>query len=935
MTPTPTIPRPAPRREFMNRGGVAPPATLHVTGAFPPLPIPNLVITPAPVRDLSRSSLFSDIAEQGPQAVMPRPGDTFLGFRLIEELGRGSFARVFLANQQALSDREVVLKISLRPTREAERLARLQHTNIVPVYSVHNAAPVQAICMPYLGRQTIGDLLQTHRKSHQAAGLSTRKAVRTRRASTTTAGSPAGASPSGSQDSMRMRIPVTGAPPAGDLVGNTRAVLQILAELAAGLDHAHQRGILHLDLKPANVLLADTGEPMLLDFNLSVDATEKNREMVGGTIPYMAPEQLIDLRSRGRGRIDARSDLYSLGVMAYEMLTGTVPFPLESRGLSDFEGLLAARHKCLLPLREANPDVSPALASIVRKLLAPDPGHRYQTAADLREDLERQLADRPLRFARDRSPIERVGKWRRRHPRSLLVMGLVVALTLAGGSFTLAYHHAEARAAAEGVARARRSREALETTRLDLILPGPSDRSRGISRANELLSEFGLPGDPNWRQRAVFRQIPAADRVSAAENLGEFLLLLAHARWEESRGQDEPRRRGVARELLRLNHLAEGCFDGAAAPPFLYRQRAALAAVVGDPVPAETPRTASSARDHFLNGVDAIAAGRYAKATESLERSIAAQPDHAAAHFCLGFCRQQRGEFERAAERYDMARVLMPNDLRPFFQRGVMFAFQNRHEESEAEFSRVLEIDTEYVTAHINRGWARLEMGKYEEAESDFTAALAKKAPPVRVHTLRAQARDALHDSDGADADRAAASEMQPVTEEDYLARGTTNLVPKPATALADFRAAERINPGSLVALRNQIHVLADHLRDDPGALIVATRSVELFPEHMEFRVGRAIILARMGKREEAHREAEGVHLTAKESLLTFQLGCVYSLTSRTHPDDRVKAFTFLRKAVRDGFHDTTILQTDRNLEPIREFPDFKAILISIRYLFL
>jgi serine/threonine protein kinase/tetratricopeptide (TPR) repeat protein len=919
----------------MNRGGVAPSATIQVAGAFPPLPIPNLVITPAPVRDLSRSSLFNDIAEHGPQAVMPRPGDTFLGFRLIEELGRGSFARVFLANQQALSDREVVLKISLRPTREAERLARLQHTNIVPVYSVHNATPVQAICMPYLGRQTIGDLLQTHRKSHQAAGLSTRKAVRTRRASTTTVGRPAGASPSGSQDSMRMRIPLSGAPPAGDLVGNTRVVLQILAELAAGLDHAHQRGILHLDLKPANVLLADTGEPMLLDFNLSVDATEKNREMVGGTIPYMAPEQLIDLRSRGRGQIDARSDLYSLGVMAYEMLTGTVPFPLESRGLSDFEGLLAARHKCLLPLREANPDVSPALASIVRKLLAPDPGHRYQTAADLREDLERQLADRPLRFARDRSPIERVGKWRRRHPRSLLVMGLVVALTLAGGSFTLAYHHAEARAAAEGEARARRSREALETTRLDLILPGAADRSRGISRANELLSEFGLPGDPNWRHRAAFRQIPTADRVSAAENLGEFLLLLAHARWEESRGQNEPRRRGVARELLRLNSLAEGCFEGTAVPPFLYRQRAALAAVVGDPAPAETPRGASNARDHFLDGVDAITAGRFANAADSLERTIAAQPDHAAAQFCLGFRRQQRGEFERAAERYDMARVLMPNDLRPFFQRGVIFALQDRHEESEVEFSRVLEIDPVHVNAYINRGWARMGMGKYGEAESDFTAAIEKKAPPVWVHTLRAQARDGLHDSNGAKADRAAASEMQPVTEEDYLARGEANLATNPTAALDDFRAAERVNPRSLHPLKNQIHVLADCLQDEPLALETVTRAVELYPNHKVFRVGRSIILARMGRREEAHREAERVQPTAKESLLTFQLSCVYALTSRTHPDDRIKAFTLLRQAVRDGFHDTAILQADRNLAPIREFPDFKAILVSIRYLFL
>ena len=80
-----------------------------------------------------------------------RVGDTICGFRLVGELGRGAFARVFLAHQEALADRPVALKVTLRPTREAERLARLQHTNVVPVHSVHDAAPAQLICMPFLG----------------------------------------------------------------------------------------------------------------------------------------------------------------------------------------------------------------------------------------------------------------------------------------------------------------------------------------------------------------------------------------------------------------------------------------------------------------------------------------------------------------------------------------------------------------------------------------------------------------------------------------------------------------------------------------------------------------------------------------------------------------------------------------------------------------
>src|SRR5207248_7687227 len=156
------------------------------------------------------------------------------------------------------------------------------------------------------------------------------------------------------------------------LIGDPRAVLKVLGQLAAGLAHAHARGILHLDLKPANVLLPDDAEPMLLDFNLSFDAADPERELVGGTVPYMATEQLIDLRTRGRGTVDARTDLYSLGVMAFEMLTGNVPFPASSRDLIDMDGLIEARRAGPPSVRELNPAVSPAVEAIVHKLLAPE-----------------------------------------------------------------------------------------------------------------------------------------------------------------------------------------------------------------------------------------------------------------------------------------------------------------------------------------------------------------------------------------------------------------------------------------------------------------------------------------------------------------------------------------------------------------------------------
>src|SRR5262249_16798299 len=162
-----------------------------------------------------------------------------------------------------------------------------------------------------------------------------------------------------------------------------QAVCWVGSCLADALHYAHEHGLVHLDLKPANVLLTADGQPMLLDFHLAREPLAPGcaaAEGIGGTADYMPPEQRPPLAAVPEGRpvpaaVDARSDLYSLGVLLYRALGG--PLPLAPG---------PARH-----LRRANPSVSVGLADILARCLAHDPRHRYKDAAALAADLQRHL----------------------------------------------------------------------------------------------------------------------------------------------------------------------------------------------------------------------------------------------------------------------------------------------------------------------------------------------------------------------------------------------------------------------------------------------------------------------------------------------------------------------------------------------------------------
>ena len=341
----------------------------------------------------------------------PRVGDSLLGFFLAAELGRGTFGRVYLAQESALGEREVALKLALGGGEEAYLLGKLRHPNIVPVLSVQQdeVTGLSAFCMPYLGRATLADVLDGVFET----------AVPPRRARSIV-------------EAIR-RIDGIGdaaeSQPSDPVLAEGTyldGVLHLTAQLCDALEHAHRQGICHRDLKPSNVLVPRDGRPLLLDFNLAADG-DLSPHRVGGTLPYMAPESLTHLLQDGDGPdlpvAEPRSDLFSLGVMLYELLTGTLPFgPMSVEGpIREVAEQLRVRQLAGPdPVQRRNSQVTDSVAQVLEKCLAPDVDNRFQTAAEMAAALRRELR-----------PWRRGQRWVRSHRRFVAALtGMVLVAVL-------------------------------------------------------------------------------------------------------------------------------------------------------------------------------------------------------------------------------------------------------------------------------------------------------------------------------------------------------------------------------------------------------------------------------------------------------------------------------------------------------------------------
>ncbi len=522
-----------------------------------------------------------------------------------------------------------------------------------------------------------------------------------------------------------------------------------MARLAEGLHHAHQRGILHRDIKPSNILIAADGQPLLLDFNLARSGEDDPAHAtIGGTIAYMAPEHLRALVGRTPAlirQVDQRSDIYSLGMVLAEMLTGHRPFA-QSGSYSaiplQIEAMALERSKAVASVRRDRPDLSWGLESIARKCLAADPEARYQRADHLADDLRRLLEDRPLGHAPELSRAERARKFARRHPRlasagsvagaAVLVL-LVVGSALAAARSQLADSRARdlVRAHDAGVMKAL----CLVNTRLEL-----RDHLReGIDACERTLGLLGDPGSGDGMSHPAWEHMAPDDRRRVAEDRRELLLLLADA---SVRLAGETR--DSAERALRLLDAAES-IPGLPDSRALWLDRARYWSLRGDDArSAEANRRAentpaTTARDHYLIAASLARQGgpeSLRAAIGELDEALRLNPRHFWSLVQRGICRLERGELVEAAGDFGQSTGLWPEFAWGYFNRGCVLDRAGDKAAAILDYSAALERDPGLVPAHVNRGLARLECRQDAPALADFDRAMAlgaraRPSPPV------------------------------------------------------------------------------------------------------------------------------------------------------------------------------------------------------------
>ncbi len=869
------------------------------------------------------SSLYTPQKLSTESVTYPAVGDRFADYELIAQLGEGAYSRVFLTRQDELARRFVVLKVTPLDAEESDKLARLQHSNIIPIYSVHRQGNLSAICMPFLGATTLADLSSLSERWMSLDGPAQElvSTVRARQKSTIelVANAASTGDDSKSQSSALREGSDQSQHPVGDdrhgsfaglerlsTFGYVDALVELMIGAVEGVAHAHRRGIIHRDLKPANVLVTDEGSPVVLDFNLAVVAEELDVRVVGGTLPYMSPEQLESLRTGDKSQ--ASDDVFSLGVILYELLSGRLPFASpENHQSFDLDALVAQRRQSPISLRSINSRVSPGLKSIVMRCIASERSNRYADAFELLEDLLLHRENRPLRHAADRSLVERASKWSRRHPR--LASGTTVSLVAAIALLAIATlwwqgRLQNARLGAE--AQLQQFKSSLPSAIMALTTPGkePELMADGLQQSLGLLEPWRIDTE-HWQEASGANLLSPDEKSDLVRLMAEVLQLNASA---EDYLAAQPGEDDSSRELRESSAIRS-------------RQQARKI----DP--------SSEALVSFMPESAGASVSRRSAIQDQLKR----QPTNVTLWFQLAATQMQRGEFESAIASLDLCDKMLPKTVATIFNRGVCYMLQGQNSNAVADFSRCLDLRPTLLIARFNRAVALHGLGEHQAALNDLGAVINSGDARLRMLLYRAEVHDRVGNSDLAKADREAALKIAPRDVNDYLARGYLHLKDSTKEALADFQTAELIDANNPSVLQNLANVYAERLGDATKSIDYLNRINSLRPNEAGPIASRGILKARLRDFQAAISDAEATAAMSPSGREKLQIAGIYAMASERFPDEqsiaprnlgmlRSLAIKWLARALQDEPQLAGLARTDPDLNAIKDDPQFRRL---------
>ena len=861
---------------------------------------------------------------------LPKIGENFANFRIIGKLGEGAFGTVMLAQQDDLAGRLTVLKFVPPFSQEHRFLARLQHSNIVPVYSVHGNERFMAICMPFMGVATLQDLNGNISKSADSV---TRLSVESHSLiqTTTRLKEKTVADTITDQDDLalfqeRNKLESTSRS-AHQIWAFRRFAAETVLSIAEGLAYAHEHGIVHGDLKPANILINDDYEPVLLDFHLASSQTEKVGSHIGGTLAYMAPEHFDALNSGEQ--VDAPTDIYSAGVILFELVTGRLPFTGKNAH-STLEAMKALRQKQPKLSVDDRSLLGHDLSSIVLKCLTPEPVERYKDGTELAEDLRAHLENRRLVYASDSYLGNRLSKWARRNPSlssasSIASLAVLIVAAILVGLFAVNRQVSILEASNESL----QVNSEFEKLRQPLASWVYSDRSHfenAIEEAKSALKTFGWESIQQQNELERFELLDEtqqlAERNRAAEMhfwLAEGLQRLALERAFDATQEEQHQ---LLKNALEHNQSAIDFWSGDEPLQGLVLQREKISTRMTNP--AYEPKVdLESVSSNSLDKTITAFQLRF-KNLESRKlwnEVIEEEPtQNALPWLCLGQNYYRSGDFDTAKACFTVCIGLEPkNGYAKIFRAMSLLELNEDLETAKSDLLQAKKLEGDDVVILQNLALVHGKLRDFETAKSFYDKAIDLGTTNTRVWYLRSLLNRRLGNEAAATADLKYFLENQPTDSQSYRTRGTFRIASDPIGAIDDLREAVKGNSKDWKALNNIAHLQSEKLNDLESAIATMDKVVQLQPGSAKNLATRGVLKARLGKRKEALEDARSSLKLDSSADTMYRVAGIYAQTSKLQKKDQKMAFRCLKTAVASNPQLVMrMMQSDPDIKPLK-----------------